>query len=74
MTDVFVFPSDMDRADNEELDRVCTYLEELLDKHANLKHHAAKVCAVCEKASHWPDTPGELIALTDAIRELEDEL
>src|SRR5690554_6354449 len=27
----FVFPSDQARADSEELDRVCSYLEELMD-------------------------------------------
>lgn len=30
MTD-FIFPSDADRAENEELDRVCQYAEELLE-------------------------------------------
>lgn len=27
----FLWPSDQDRADNEELDRVCVYAEQLLD-------------------------------------------
>ncbi len=29
----FVFPSDADRAENEDLDRVCQYAEELVDRH-----------------------------------------
>lgn len=31
MTD-FIFPSDADRAENEDLDRVCQYAEELIDQ------------------------------------------
>ncbi|MCO4319972.1 hypothetical protein [Aliidiomarina quisquiliarum] len=32
----FVWPSDVDRAENEELNRVCEYLEEVLDEHETL--------------------------------------
>lgn len=29
----FIWPSDADRAENEELDRVCQYAEDLVDRH-----------------------------------------
>ena len=34
MNDDFVWPSDRARAENDELDRVCEYLEEVLDEQA----------------------------------------
>jgi len=45
MTD-FVWPSDMDRAENPELNRVCEYLEEVWDEHEALAAHVERLEAV----------------------------
>lgn len=37
-----VFPSDQDRADNEELDRVCVMLEEALEREQALAAHVER--------------------------------
>lgn len=34
----FTFPSDQDRADDEELDRVCSMLEEVLEQLSETQH------------------------------------
>lgn len=39
----FVFPSDADRAENQELDRVCDYLEAMLDKNKELYQEISRL-------------------------------
>lgn len=57
MMDDFVWPSDMDRAENDELNRVCEYLEEVLDVHAQSGQGAEPV--------FWWD--GDLSDLDDCV-------
>lgn len=49
MTD-FVWPSDMDRAENPELNRVCEYLEEVWDERDALAAHVARLMGALELA------------------------
>ena len=43
MTD-FLWPSDMDRAEHEELQRVCEHLEQVVDERDEYRNHLAQIC------------------------------
>ncbi|WP_027854407.1 hypothetical protein [Marinobacterium litorale] len=56
MTD-FIWPSDLDRAENEELNRVCEYAEELLNEIEWLRDQRDEAR---ETLSQWSNESGQL--------------
>lgn len=74
MTEGFVWPSDMDRAENEELNRVCEELEAVEDERASLLRQFMRACEEltamkAELAEEGEDAPvGPCISLITEIK------
>lgn len=80
MTDGFVWPSDIDRAENEELNRVCEELEAVEDERASLLRQFMCACEEltamkAELAEEGGDAPvGSCISLITEIKAQRDAL
>lgn len=80
MTEGFVWPSDMDRAENEELNRVCEELEAVEDERASLLRQFMRACEEltamkAELVNEGEDTPiGPCISLIIKLKSQHDAL
>ncbi|MCZ0926500.1 hypothetical protein L0636_01175 [Halomonas janggokensis] len=80
MTECFVWPSDIDRAENEELARVCDRLEEVEDECDELRKCFYRACEElsamkAELANEGEDVPiGPCISLITKLKSQHDAL
>ena len=66
MTD-FLWPSDMDRAESEELQRVCEHLEQVVDERDEYRGHLAQIC---EMLGETPDGKPDIGAAWEGVAAL----
>jgi len=74
MIDNFVFPSDQDRAENDELDRVCEALEAAIERIdvQNKRLDAASQQEILDGSDHIPDATKMVRGDVVAMGELTD--
>ena len=66
MTD-FIWPSDMDRAEHEELQRVCEHLEQVVDERDEYRNHLAQIC---EMLGEMPNGKPDIGAAWESVAAL----
>lgn len=80
MTEGFVWPSDMDRAENEELNRVCERLQEVEDERNQLRNCFHRACEElsamkAELVNDGEDIPiGPCVSLITKLKSQHDAL
>ena len=70
MTD-FIWPSDADRAENEELNRVCEYLELVFDERNEYRNHLAQICTML--GVNWSDGTPDIGAAWEGVNAIQEQ-